>query len=204
MARRDPRIDAYIENAQPFARPILRHLRQVVHAACPEVEEDLKWQRPHFGYKGIMCGMAAFKQHCVFGFWRGAEIVKAGDRKDQEAMGQFGRITALTDLPPDRIIRRYVKAAMAINDGGVKPPMREKRKPKRALPVPSDLARALNRSRKAKLAFEGFSPSHRREYIEWITEAKAAETRTRRLETAIEWMAAGKPRNWKYMPTKSA
>lgn len=151
-----------------------------------------------------MCGMAAFKQHCVFGFWRGAAIVKAGDRKDQEAMGQFGRITALTDLPPDRIIRRYIKAAMAINDSGVKPPMREKRKPKPALPVPSDLARALSRSRKARLAFKGFGPGHRREYIEWITEAKAAETRTRRLETAIEWMAVGKPRNWTYMPTKSA
>lgn len=204
MGRRDRRIDAHIEDAPQFARPILRHLRQVVHAACPAVEEDLKWQRPHFGSKGIMCGMAAFKQHCVFGFWRGAEIIRPGDRKDQEAMGQFGRITALTDLPPDRTIKRYIKTAMEINDSGVKPPRREKRRPRRALPVPGDLARALKRSRKARLAFEGFSPSHRREYIEWITEAKAAETRTRRLETAIEWMAVGKPRNWKYMLPKSA
>jgi uncharacterized protein YdeI (YjbR/CyaY-like superfamily) len=200
MGTRDPRIDAYIDRSADFARPILTHLREVVHAACPDVEETMKWSMPHFMYNGMLCGMASFKQHCTFGFWKGALVVGQGPAAEQ-AMGQFGRITRLADLPSKRVIAGYIKEAMRLNDAGVKSPTRSAaaRTAKPELPVPDYLAAALRRNRKARATFEGFTPSHRREYVEWITEAKGEDTRQRRLETAIAWMAEGKPRHWKYM-----
>lgn len=198
MATRDPRIDAYIARSADFARPVLAHLRDVVHAACPGVEETMKWGAPHFMYRGMLCGMSAFKAHCTFGFWRGRLIVE-GNGRNAEAMGQFGRITALADLPSRTVLAGYVRAAMALNEQGVKSPTRSKRTPKPEAKVPRDLAAALGKNRKARATFEGFSPSRRREYIEWITEAKADATRERRLATTIEWLAEGKSRNWKYL-----
>jgi uncharacterized protein YdeI (YjbR/CyaY-like superfamily) len=199
MGTRDPRIDAYIANSADFARPILTHLREVVHAACPPVEETMKWAFPHFMYEGILCSMASFKQHCAFGFWKGSLIVDGNGRSAEEAMGQFGRITKLSDLPPKKVLAGYVKEAMRLNDEGVKSPTRSAPKARKGeVAVPDDLASALKRNRKARATFEGFSPSHRREYVEWITEAKGEETRKRRLETAVEWMAEGKARHWKY------
>ena len=200
MATRDPRIDAYIAKSADFARPILEHLRAVVHAACPDVEETMKWSFPHFQYKGMLCHMASFKEHCAFGFWKGSLIVGKGDGEAEKAMGQFGRITKLSDLPSKKVLTGYIKEAMKLNEAGVKSPSRSKPKaPKPAPVVPDDLAAALAKNPAAHATFETFSPSHRREYIEWITEAKTPATRSRRLETAIEWMAEGKPRNWKYM-----
>lgn len=199
---RDPRIDAYIAKSADFAKPILKHLRAIVHTACQQVEETVKWGMPHFDHKGMMCSMAAFKRHCSFGFWRGALIVKDRDNKDREAMGQFGRITSITDLPPKKVIATYVKAAMKLNDSGVKSTERATRKTRTSLPVPADLAAALKRNTKARKTFDTFSPSQRREYIEWLADAKAEDTRKRRLATTIEWLAEGKPRNWKYMKKK--
>jgi uncharacterized protein YdeI (YjbR/CyaY-like superfamily) len=196
VARRDPRVDAYIANAADFAKPILEHIRAIVHEACPEVEETTKWSVPHFDYKGMMCGMAAFKQHCTFGFWKGS-LVLGGDKRDVDGMGQFGKLQRVSDLPPKKVLVGYIKKAMQLNDEGIKP-ARAARVPKPELPVPGYLSTALGRNRKAKATFDGFSPSHRREYIEWITEAKSEATREKRLETALEWMAEGKPRNWKY------
>jgi len=199
MGSRDPRIDAYIARSAPFAQPILSHLREVVHAACPQVEETMKWSAPHFDYKGIMCSMAAFKEHCAFGFWKGSMIV--GDRgKGAEAAGQFGRIASLADLPPDDVLAGYVREAMRLNDEGVKPKARTKTaEPKPEAAVPDDLAAALAESGPARASFERFSPSQRREYVEWITEAKTDATRRKRLAQAVEWISEGKPRNWKYM-----
>src|ERR1044071_8835361 len=197
MGTRDPRVDAYIARSPEFARPVLTHLREVVHAACPGVEETLKWSMPSFTYKGLLCGMAAFKAHCTFGFWKGALIVDRDGRRVDDAMGQFGRIAAVSDLPPTRVLARYVKKAMRLNDEGVQP-ARARPGSRKPLPVPGDLKAALARHPKARAAFLHFSPSQRREYIEWITEAKGEDTRRRRLGTAIEWMAEGKPRNWKY------
>jgi uncharacterized protein YdeI (YjbR/CyaY-like superfamily) len=198
MGTRDARVDAYIAKSAEFARPILEHLREVVHAACPDVVETMKWSRPHFDYKGAFCGMSAFKEHCAFGFWKGSLIVpKSGG--DESAMGQFGRITKVTDLPSKKVLTGYIKQAMKLNDEGVPAPNRMKSKaPKPALAVPDDLTSALAANHAARATFEKFSPSNRREYVEWITEAKTEATRTRRLETAIEWMAEGKSRNWKY------
>jgi uncharacterized protein YdeI (YjbR/CyaY-like superfamily) len=198
MATRDARIDAYIAKSADFARPILTYVREVVHAACPDVEETMKWSFPHFQYKGMLCSMAAFKEHCTFGFWKGSLIAGSGGG-DEKAMGQFGRITRLADLPSRKVLSGYIKKAMKLNEEGVKPPVRSKPKTPRELVVPETLATALQANEKARAAFEKFSLSHKREYIEWITEAKTEVTRNRRLETAIAWMAEGKPRNWKYM-----
>lgn len=198
MPTRDPRIDAYIEKAQPFARPVLVHLRAIVHAACPEVEETMKWSFPHFDYRGgMMCAMASFKAHCVFGFWNGS-LLLAADSRNAEAMGDFGRITALSDLPSKARIAGLVKQAMKLNDAGVKRVARKAPAPKKPVRVPVDLAAALAGNAAASEAFKGFSPSARREYVEWITEAKAPVTRERRLGTAVGWIAEGKRRNWKY------
>jgi len=201
-AQYDPRIDAYIAKSPRFAQPILKHLRAVVHTACPTVEETLKWSRPHFLYKGMLCGMSAFKQHCTFGFWRSSLVIATSQNKNSTAMGQFGRITSLADLPSKKRITAYVRAAMKLNDAGVKSPTRANRTPREPLPIPAELSAALKRNKAARATFDNFSPSHQREYIAWLIEAKSDATRQRRLATTIEWLAEGKPRNWKYMKTK--
>lgn len=196
MATRDPRVDAYIEKSAAFARPILRHLREVVHSACPDAVETMKWSFPHFDYKGIMCSMAAFTRHCTFGFWNGEGVL--GENAVGGAMGQFGRITSIEDLPPRKVLAGYVEKAVALKDAGARPRRAAARK-KTDVSVPEDLAAALKKSARARRTFQGFSPSHRREYVEWITEAKRDATRAKRIAQAIEWMAEGKARNWKYM-----
>ena len=195
MGRKDPRVDAYIDQAQPFARPILEQIRKAVHAGCSDVEENIKWGVPAFEYKGPLAGMAAFKAHCTFGFWKHALLTGVG--KSDNPMNQFGRLTSVRELPPQKTLIGLVKQAARLNDAGVKL-ARPARTPKPAAKVPLDLAAALKKNKKAQAAFEAFSPSHRREYIEWITEAKQDATRQRRLATAIEWIAEGKGRNWKY------
>lgn len=201
MPSTDPRIDAYIHKAAPFAQPILEHVRQLVHKACPEVQETVKWGFPHFEYKGILCSMAAFKQHCSFGFWK-ATLMKDDkqllNRVGNTDMGYFDKITSLEDIPADKIILAYIKEAMRLNEEGVKLPVKPKTATKKEVEPPADLMAALKKNKAALKTFESFSPSHKREYIEWITEAKTEATRTKRLETAVEWMAEGKGRHWKY------
>ncbi|BDU20693.1 YdeI/OmpD-associated family protein [Dyella sp. GSA-30] len=195
MAKHDPRVDAYIAKSAEFAQPILQHLRTVVHAACPEVEEGLKWGFPHFGYKGaMMCSMASFKQHCSFGFWLQAEVVGG---EAAEGMGSFGKITSLKDLPSKRELTAYIKKAMALNDAGVKT-KRPKAAPKPPPALPDDFAALLKKNKAAHATFQGFSPSAQREYVDWIAEAKTDATRNKRIATSLEWLAEGKQRNWKY------
>jgi uncharacterized protein YdeI (YjbR/CyaY-like superfamily) len=196
MGKRDPRVDAYIAKSPDFAKPILTRLRDTVHATCPDVQEEIKWGAPFFAYKGVLCSMASFKQHAAFGFWKGALVVDVL-AKDASAAGWFGRLTKLSDLPPQKTLAAYIKKAMALNDAGVAVPRKPKAPPQPAK-VPADLAAALKKNKKAQAVFEAFSPSRRRDYIVWITEAKSDETRTRRLAQAIEWIAEGKSRNWKY------
>ncbi len=193
---RDPRIDAYIARQADFARPILEHLREAVHAACGQAEETLKWGMPHFLYKGrILAGMAAFKAHATFGFWRAGE---AGGETgaERDAMGQFGRLTAISDLPDDERLAEMIRKAMAASEEGPKP--KEKKAPKPELETPEDLTNALDQNAAARATFDAFPPSCRREYVEWVTEAKRPETRAKRVAQALEWMAEGKRRNWKY------
>ena len=199
MAKKDPRVDAYIAKSAKFARPILKRLRALVHRGCPDVVETMKWSFPHFEHEGVLCSMAAFKEHCAFGFWNRA--MKIPGKK--EAMGQFGSIKALSDLPADKVLLGYIREAARLNETGQKVgPIRRKLKP---LPVPPELRAALKENPAALAKFESFSPSGRREYNEWIGEAKTDETRRNRTETAIGWIAEGKSRNWKYMqPSRGA
>lgn len=193
----DPRVDDYIAAAAPFAQPVLEHLRAVVHAACPEATETLKWRMPFFEYRGRpLCMMAAFKQHCGFGFWQ----PDAGS-DGAEGMGQYGKLTAVGDLPPKRELIAAVKAAMQrIEAGAPSPRSRAAARARPAPAVPEDLAvaLALRQHAAAKRHFEAFSASARREYIDWIIEAKTTATRAKRLATTLEWLAEGKHRNWKY------
>ena len=194
--KRDPRVDAYIARQADFARPILEHLRATVHAACADCEEAIKWGMPAFLYKGeMLASMAAFKRHATFGFWRGSLVV--GDTEAQRsAMGQFGRLTSVDGLPDRAALEALVRKAMALTDQGVKP-VRNKAG-KAPLPVPQDLRAALDANPAAAATFDGFPPSCRREYLEWIAEAKRDETRSKRVAQAVEWLAEGKKRNWKY------
>lgn len=199
MYNSDPRVDAYIAGSVPFAQPILAHLRKVVHAACPPLIETLKWGAPHFTYRERnLCAMAAFKRHVAFGFWLGALVVPASG--DTVAMGQFGRLASLADVPPEDVLAGYVRQAMALTEAGVKRvPASGAASPRPALPMPDDLAAALRTNALARATFDRFNPSQRRDYLEWIDEAKRADTRARRLAQTLTWLAEGKPRHWKYL-----
>ena len=202
MGKRDARVNAYIAGAAPFARPILTQLRAVVHEGCPDVVEEIKWGHPHFTYKGLLCNMAAFKQHCAFGFWKKPALdarVKALRKAGADAMGSFGRIASPTDLPARGSMLALVKEAAALNDAGIKTPAR-KRTPtaQRALEVPDDFIAAVRKNPKALQTFEHASYSFRKEYLAWVAEAKSTETRLRRIMTSVAQMAAGKGKNWKY------
>ena len=198
MGTRDPRIDAIIAKSADFAKPILTHIREAVHLGCPDVVETIKWGMPAFEYRGPMCQMAAFKAHCTFGFWKGA-LVLPENGKPKDAMGNFGRIGSLKDLPSKKVLAGYVKKAAELNAAGVKVE-RPKKRARPPLETPPELAAAFRQRRhaRARATFEGFSPSQRREYVEWITEAKTDATREKRLATTLEWLAEGKTRQWKY------
>jgi hypothetical protein len=193
----DPRIDAYIAKQADFARPILEHVRAVVHEACPDVEETMKWSMPTFVYGGgILCGMAAFKQHASFGYWKHALVVGEGEPRD--GMGSYGKLTSVKDLPPKKTLLAHIKRAMQLNLDNVKSPAPRKAAPKPPPEAPDDLVAALKKNANARKTFEAFPPSAQRDYVEWIVESKREETRAKRLAQAVEWMAEGKRRNWKY------
>jgi hypothetical protein len=193
----DPRIDEYIADAEPFARPILKAFRAAVHAGCPEAVETIKWQFPFFDYKGPLCTMAAFKAHVRLVFWN-SQPLAAGNPAAAVAVVALKRVTALDQLPKKADLVALVKAAVVLNDLGVKGPI-ARRKDKKADPRPSpEFLAALAKAPNARKAFEAFPPSHKREYIEWIDGAKRQETRARRIAQAIEQLRAGKSMNWKY------
>lgn len=202
MGTRNPQVDRYIASAAPFAQPILVHIRDVVHAACPDVVEEIKWSFPFFTYKSeIVCAMRAFKAHCGLFFWKGKLVVPDGK---EEGMGQFGKLTSVSELPSKAKLTSYVKTAMKLNEAGVQAPhvaaQRAKAKKTAAKPIviPPELAAALKQHKKAAAAFEQLAPSHRREYATWIAEAKRAETRATRAEKAVALIAQGKSQNWQY------
>jgi uncharacterized protein YdeI (YjbR/CyaY-like superfamily) len=196
MSKKNPRVDDYIAEAADFAKPILLRLRQLVHAACPDVTETIKWGSPFYEHKGILICTPAFKKHCALVFWKGKLLFKEFPANDNPRK-KFRRLTSNADLPGDKILTGYLKQALALNQAGVKTP-RAKPKPKPKLVVPDYFLAALKKNKKAQATFENFSPSCQREYVEWLTEAKREETRAQRLQTAIEWLAAGKSRHWKY------
>lgn len=199
MGAKDPRIDAYIEKAEPFARPVLKKVRALFHKGCPKLEETMKWGAPSFDYQGMLGGMASFKQHVSYGFWK-AKLMDDPQGILKSATGQSNfsfKASSIADLPDEMVLVAYVKEAKRLNDAGVNAPAK-KRKPRKAIEIPDYFQKALNRNKKAKSTFDGFPYSKRRDYVEWLTEAKREATREKRLATAIEWLADGKSRNWKY------
>ncbi|WP_254063689.1 YdeI/OmpD-associated family protein [Granulicella sp. S190] len=202
----NPRVDAYLAKVRPFALPIMEYLRELIHKGCPGVEESIKWSRPFFEYRGaILCNLSAFKEHCSFGFWGeeiGAVLREAGVVQEG-GMGSLGRITNIKDLPSRKQMLGLIRQAAAFIDSGeYTSPIAARRKvvkpPKLPVEAPSELLAALKKSKKAAAVFAAFSPSCKREYIDWIADAKRQETREKRIATAVEWIAEGKQRNWKY------
>ena len=197
MGKRDKRVDAYISKAPEFAKLILSYIRDAAHEGCPDVEEDLKWRNPAFTYKGLLAGMAAFKEHCVFGFWKGELVTGEKTPDGEQSMAMYRKVSSLDDLPSKKKLAAWFKKARELNDAGVKAP--RVAKPKKPLEEPDFFLAAIKKNKKALATYEKFSPSHKREYVEWITDAKGEDTRARRVKQAVEWMAEGKARNWKYM-----
>lgn len=209
MGTKDPRVDAYIAKSAEFAKPILTHLRTLIHDNCPAVEETMKWSFPHFIYKSpaertskVLCSMASFKQHCAFGFWYAEMSNPTAVAQPGPAMGQFGRITSLEDLPKDKVLIKQIKEAVKHHDSGVTARVRAQGRPKpvekKELEVPAYLVSALKKNKKALKNFEGFNYSSKKEYVDWLTEAKTEATRKTRLDTSVEWISEGKTRHWKY------
>lgn len=199
----DPRIDNYIEKAQPFAQPVMNKLREIIHKACPEVQETIKWGMPSFDYMGPICSFASFKNHCSFGFWK-TSLLKNPEKYLQErsaqggeAMGNLGKMTSVKDLPPARVLIDFIRQSMKLNEDGIKV---EKKKPEtKVIPTPPELKKALDKNTKARFYFDKFSPSQQKEYNVWIADAKSEATRNKRIADAIEWISVGKIRNWKYV-----
>jgi hypothetical protein len=200
MPKSDKRVDAYMAKAEPFAQPILEHLRALVHKACPDVEETIKWSFPVFEYKGLLCSMASFKKHCSFTFFKAAYMSDKSlitNANAEVAMGHMGKIMSLKDLPADKKIMANIREAMKLNEDGVH--VEKKASVKKPVVVPVYMKKALASAPESNATFNTFSPSHQREYVEWITEAKTDSTREKRMAQMLEWLAEGKSRNWKYM-----
>lgn len=200
MSKQNILVDQYIENAKPFAKPVLSHLRHLVHEVCTEVEEQIKWNFPHFVYKGeILCSMAAFKEHCVFGFWKASlmsEKMLMQHAREEKAMGHLGRISSLNDLPDDNALKSWIAEAMWLNENEIK--VRKVSKKTGDIIIPDYLVDFLKNNGNAFSQFGSMSNACKREYVEWIDEAKRAETKEKRMNQALEWILQGKDRNWKY------
>lgn len=198
---KDKRVDTYIAKSADFAKPILTHLRALVHKACPEVVETIKWSFPNFDYKGVMCSMAAFKQHCAFGFWKAPlmedpkGILKSHDRG---SMGNFDRITSLKDLPSDKVLLGFIKQAVELNEKGVRRQVKVTPAGSKTIATPAYFQKELNKNKLANETFKKFSYTNRKDYIDWFEEAKTLETKNKRIAQALEWITEGKSRNWKY------
>jgi len=201
MVKKDKKIDAYIAKSADFAKPILNHIRELVHKTCPDTEEKIKWGMPFFDYKGeMLCHMAAFKQHAVMSFWKASlmkDPVLMQNAQSETSMGHLGRLASMKDLPTDKKIATWIKEAMALNDKGIKV-AKPKLSEKKELIVPDYFLKAIAKNKKAKQVFDAFAYSHKKEYVQWVTEAKTEETRNKRMSTAIEMISEGKSRNWKY------
>lgn len=207
MNNLNPAVDAYIEKALPFARPILTKIRKAIHKACPEIKESIKWGMPSFDFHGPIAGMASFKAHCAFFFWKAPLLddpegyLQKRAAEGGSAMGNFGKITSLSELPPEKVIIGFVKQSMQLNEKGIKVP-RKKAALVKEPEVPVDLSALLKKNKVARQTFDAFPPSHRKEYIEWINEAKTEATRMKRTLATFELLKAGKSLNWKYQSKK--
>jgi uncharacterized protein YdeI (YjbR/CyaY-like superfamily) len=160
------------------------------------VEETLKWSMPAYTLGGkIVLITASFKAHMALNFWRGQEL--RGEFAKAEAMGQFGKIASMEDLPPDAELDRLIREAAELA-ATAPAPRKVKHEPKPPAELHPEFAAALDANPKAKAVLDAFPPSAQRDYLDWIAEAKQDVTRAKRIATAIEWLSAGKRRHWKY------
>ena len=199
MSNSNLKIDDYINQAKPFAQPVLKHIRELVHEIC---EEKIRWGFPHFDYEGILLSMAAFKTHCAINFWMGGMMedkYKLLNTKSEKSMGQFGRIESLDELPPDSVLKYYISQAVKLNIENIKRPVPKPNTHKKSLDIPDYFHHALLKNPEAMDNFTNFSYSNKKDYIEWIVDAKTEKTRNSRIDTAIGWISEGKVRNWKYI-----
>ncbi len=197
METRDPGVDAYIQKSADFARPILTQIREIVHGACPEAEETLKWGFPHFTYKGILCSMASFKEHCALNFWKGDQVLGPGTGSTG-AMGQFGRLTSVRDLPPKRVLTDLVKRAMALNDEGTPGPISQRARSKGEPEAPEDLRAALMKNKKARATFDGFPPRAAAGIHQMDHRSQAPRDSCQAPGDYRGMAVGGEKRNWKY------
>ena len=197
MPSTDSRIDDYIAGAGEFARPILSRVRKLIHEVCPSVTETMKWGSPFYEHHGVLVGTPAFKKHCALIFWKDKLIFKDVPTENNPSK-RLRKLTSIEELPDDTTLIRYIEKSIELNEAGVKEPVRSKPNSKKRLVVPKYLQDALNKSKRTLAAFENLSPSCKREYVEWLVDAKREETRAKRLATAVKWIAEGKNRNWKY------
>lgn len=198
--RQIPEVDAYIEKSADFAKPILKKIRKLFHQASPKITEEMKWSFPHFMCNGIVGNMAAFKNHASFGFWKASLLHDPKGLLSQVGKTEMGahQLTSVKDLPPDNVIIAMVQQAIELNEKGIKSPVKKPKAPKAELVIPEDLLAALRKNAQAAKTFDAFSYSHRKEYVNWIVEAKRPETRAKRLATTIEQLEEGKSKEWKY------
>ncbi|HEX6930335.1 MAG TPA: YdeI/OmpD-associated family protein [Gammaproteobacteria bacterium] len=196
MPKLDKRVDAYIQKSPEFARPVLKKLRATWHKACPDIEETIKWGVPYFTRNGLVGGIAAFKSHVAVAFWKAKQLKDPAGILKEGATLSACRIHGLDDMPREQDLVACIREAVALNEAGKG---RRERKPVKVPPLPADFADAMRRDRRAVATFENFPPSEQREYVEWITEANQAATRARRITQAVEWLAEGKRRHWKYL-----
>jgi uncharacterized protein YdeI (YjbR/CyaY-like superfamily) len=204
LGKRSKEFDEYIAKSAKFAQPILKKMRDLFHQACPQIEEKMKWSFPHFEYKGIVGSIVAFKNHVSFGFWK-AKLMSDPHHlfvENSDSPMNMSKLTDVSQLPSDQVLLGYIREAVTLNEQGAKLPARPKKPRQEELKMPDYFMAELKKNKKALAVFEKFSPSNKREYVEWLTEAKQDATREKRLATAIEWIAQGKPRNWKYMKKK--
>jgi uncharacterized protein YdeI (YjbR/CyaY-like superfamily) len=197
----NPELDDYLAKSAGFAKPIMQHLRELLHETCPEIVEEIKWGIPHFDYKGeMMCIFAAHKNHCSFTFWKESLMSDQKFKENpslQASKRYLGKIISLSDLPSDKQLVAYIKEAMALNENGVKLVPRKSEKPKN-IAIPDYFAKELAAKPKVKKIFDSKSDSFRKDYLVWITDAKTETTRQKRIAESLEWIAEGKGRFWKY------
>lgn len=194
---KNKKVDDYILQSQDFAKPILTHLRKLIQIACPQVEESIKWGHPHFEYKGLLCNVAAFNRHCAFGFWKAALMKDAEllTKNNNDAMGHSGKLKSISDLPKDKIIIARVKEAVLLNEQGVHLPAKKHSEKNPEIKVPLLLKNELIKNKEVDQKFNSLSPSHKKEYIEWIEDAKKEETKFKRIASTIKWVMEGKSTN---------
>jgi uncharacterized protein YdeI (YjbR/CyaY-like superfamily) len=198
---RQSKFEAYADQLPDFAIPIFGHLRALVHATCPQVSEEVKWSIPHFVHGGEnLCIFAAYAKHCSFSFAKDSLMAdpRLKSSAARPAAKRFmGRLTTLSDLPPDDDLAAWIAEAMSLNDRGIKLPPRQSDGSK-PVEVPQAFTDALAANPAAKAVFDTKSPSFRKEYNVWIGDAKTDATRQKRIGEALTWIAEGKGRFWKY------